>query len=122
MGMFDYLNCDYPLPVEGAPTTGYQTKNTPAQALDVYTIRADGTLWGQEYDFEDRSDPDAKGIMAFAGCATRVNHRDVFCPMTGEVRFYTSMDGGGWVEFSAYFTNGKLDILNVIEAPGAASG
>jgi hypothetical protein len=43
MGMFDYIACDYPLP-DGAPRTGYQTKDTPAQMLDTYTITEDGHL------------------------------------------------------------------------------
>ena len=67
MGMFDYINCEYPLPVDDAPKGDYQTKDTPAQSLDFYTIKADGTLWGQEYDIEDRSDPTAKGPLAMRG-------------------------------------------------------
>jgi hypothetical protein len=52
MGMFDYVKCHYPLPVKGAEDLIYQTKDTPSQWLDMYEIRADGTLW-----HEDRSDP-----------------------------------------------------------------
>ena len=118
MGMFDWLNCKYPLPVADAPVDGWQTKDTPAQACDVYTIREDGTLWGQEYDIEDRSDPNAVGINRIAGMATRVNIRDVPCDMTGEVRFYTSKGPSwdlGWIEFSAYFEGGKIQRLNLIE-------
>lgn len=118
MGMFDYLRCEYDLPIHDAPAEGWQTKSTPAQAMDVYTIRKDGTLWGQEYDIEDRSNPNAKGLNRIRGMATRVNHRDVRCTMTGEVRFYTSKDGDwgrGWIEISAYFVNGQIKHLEVIE-------
>jgi len=47
MGMFDYIVCDYPLP-EGAPREGWQTKGTPNQYLDKYTITEDGRLLDPE--------------------------------------------------------------------------
>lgn len=40
MGMFDDLRCHYPLPREGANALAYQTKDTPAQWMDLYEIRA----------------------------------------------------------------------------------
>ena len=43
MGLFDDVRCDYPLP-EGAPTDGYQTKDTAAQSLETYLIAEDGRL------------------------------------------------------------------------------
>lgn len=55
MGMFDTLRCKYPLPVTGASDLVYQTKDTPAQWLDYYEIREDGTLWHEAYDTEDQS-------------------------------------------------------------------
>lgn len=118
MGMFDYLKCEYDLPVDGAPVDGWQTKDTPAQWLDTYTIRKDGTLWAQEYDIEDHSNPNAEGIDAIIGCMTRVNIRDVPCDMTGEVVFYNFKDDQvrtGWVEFSAQFQSGKIVSLELIE-------
>ena len=47
MGMFDYIRCQYPLPA-GAPTDGYQTKDTEPQYLETLTIREDGTLVGAD--------------------------------------------------------------------------
>jgi hypothetical protein len=125
MGMYDYVRCDYPLPVDGANGLEFQTKDTAAQCLDKYEIREDGTLWHAEYDTEDRSNPNATGLMRFVGCMTRVNERWVFEPMTGEVRFYSSRTGkyedGSWVEFSAYFEEGKLRELHTLDdrAPNA---
>ena len=57
MGMFDYLRCSYQLPVEGANARNYQTKDTPAQLLDKYEIREDGTLWHQPVDYSENTDP-----------------------------------------------------------------
>lgn len=119
MGMFDELTCQYPLPVPGANALLFQTKDTPKQYLDRYEIREDGTLWHQDYDVEDRSDPNATGIMRFVGCMTRVNPRWEPMPYyTGEIVFYTfkhDEEQTGWVEFSAYFEHGKLTRLNVLK-------
>lgn len=125
MGMFDYLRCHYPLPVDGANALEFQTKDTDAQYMDKYEIREDGTLWHADYDTEDRSDQNAEGFARLFGCATRVNERWAFEPMTGEICFHASKTGnyqdGSWVEFSAYFVDGKLRELHVIKdkAPNA---
>lgn len=136
MGMFDDFLCRYPLPIPEANELDYQTKSTPAQGLDLYELRADGTLWHEDYDVEDRSDYGVAlragkdvselGLASLAGCLTRVNKRWVPEPLTGEIRFYTmyGLDGDkmvdteerdGWIEWSAYFKDGKLQQLNLIE-------
>jgi hypothetical protein len=118
MGMFDYLRCHYPLSIDGANELEFQTKDTDAQYLEHYEIREDGTLWHQDYDIEDQSDPKAEGLTALIGMMTPVNQRWVPEPITGEIRFYSSLDGkwekNSWVEFSAYFIKGKLQNLVVI--------
>ncbi len=108
MGMFDHLKCDYPLPVEGANARIYQTKDTPAQLLDNYEIREDGSLWHQSIDYND----DAPAESTFSPVEN----------FTGEIRFYDFQreDFGptgahGWIEWSAYFTKGKITALNLIE-------
>jgi hypothetical protein len=116
VGMFDYLKCHYPLPVEGANALEFQTKDTDAQFIDQYEIRADGTLWHQTYDTEDRSDPNAEGLEAFIGCMTRVNERWERDQHTGALEFYTSHNGG-WLEFSALFKDGSIQALVVVSEP-----
>lgn len=118
MGLYDDIRCKYPLPVDGANDLAYQTKDTPAQWCDSYEIREDGTLWHREYDTEDRSDPNAEGLMRLAGCATRVNERWTQVPdFVGEVRFYTCNGNNGieWIEWSAYFVDGKVAHMQLIE-------
>ena len=114
MGMFDYVRCHYPLPVEGAAALEYQTKDTPAQWMDQYEIRDDGTLWHEEYDTEDRSDQNAEGFERIFGIATRVNKRWEPVTMTGEIVFYA-----GDFEFSAYFVGGELKHLETLQTPNA---
>ena len=139
MGMFDTIKCKYPLPLAGANDLAYQTKDTDSQCCDLYEIREDGTLWHETYDTEDRSEvgkwmkenpgkevPETFGLLAWAGCGTRVNQKWEQVNITGEICFYTMYgveDGrmknvtsrNGWVEWSAYFVNGKLNQLNLVE-------
>jgi hypothetical protein len=75
MGVFDNVKCLYPTPWPDSKEWEWQTKDTPAQYLDDYEVREDGTLWHKEYDVEDHSDPHATGLKAMIGCMTRVNER-----------------------------------------------
>lgn len=121
MGMFDYIRCEYPMPATGANDLEYQTKDTPSQFMDLYLIRADGSLWREEYDIEDQSDPNATGLDALVGCATRVNKRFVPFDLTGGVAFsYYDPASRELVEWSSYFLNGKLRELHLIEDTRAA--
>jgi hypothetical protein len=130
MGMFDDLKCEYPLPLAGANDLNYQTKDTNAQYLDRYEIRADGTLWHEEYETEDRSKlgqwveahpgqetpEELKGFGALSGLMSSVNKRWVQEQITGEICFYTTLGEKhtGWIEWSAYFVAGKLKELHLI--------
>lgn len=115
MGMFDELRCHYPLTVPGANELLYQTKSFDAD-LDLYEIREDGTLWHQDYDVEDHSDPNAEGFMRFGGMMTRVRQRWEPVTLTGEVRFYSNLppDSSDWIEWSASFVDGRLRELHLV--------
>ena len=122
MGMYDYVKCEYPLPVAGANEFQYQTKDTPCQWLDLYVIKADGTLWHEEYDIEDHSKlsqwakdhpgeipPEKlKSILSMAGCMTRVNKRLVSEELTGGIRFYDWNKDRGMIEWCTFFIKGQL--------------
>lgn len=118
MGMFDYIVCEYPLPgVEHPEQYEWQTKDTPRQFLDYYRIDAEGQLWHEEYDIEDKSPATAwinehpgeplpkelEGLMGLAGACTRVNVRWEPEPLTCSICFYS--DAG---EFTAFFRKGLL--------------
>jgi hypothetical protein len=113
MGMFDELSCLYPLPAEGADGVEWQTKSLDC-TLDMFEIRADGTLWHEEYQIKDQSDPNATGLLRWVGSLARVNQRMVPYLYTGEVAFHGHRDGE-WFEFSAYFVSGDLTELHLIE-------
>lgn len=117
MGMFDNIKCSYKLPIEkDFSKEVFQTKNTPAQWLDHYEIREDGTLWHENYDTEDQSDPNEIGFKRFSGCCTKVNKRWEFVKdFIGEIRFYTTYNSDKCcIEFSSYFANGILKELHLI--------
>lgn len=120
MGMFDYLRCHYPLPVQGANALEYQTKDTGAQYMDQYEIRADGTLWHEEYDIEDHSDPNAEpGTFAsLRGMCARVRQRWVREEaLTGEICFsHWDSNTNAATTFSAYFVRGDLKHLETLES------
>jgi hypothetical protein len=121
--MFDELKCFYPLPVEGANDLLYQTKDTPSQYLELYEIRADGTLWHEEYDTEDLSeagnwmrehpDEEVPSNLSFAGCFTRTNKRMAPCDFFGAINFYSYINGN-WIEWTALFDEGKLLKIKLI--------
>ena len=115
--MFDYLRCDYPLPVAGANALEYQTKSTDAQFLDKYEIREDGTLW--HFAYEPRMQEDAEAPMGF--WMHRDNERWEHDAMTGEIVF-TAYPGDVFKEenrvtFSAYFVRGELKHLEHLKTP-----
>lgn len=117
MGMFDELNSVYPLPYPDANLLTYQTKSLNCQ-MDLYQIREDGTLWFQDYDIEDKSDPNATNPFdQLCGCMTRVNKRWQAVDFTGEVRFYSSFsrDWSDWIEWSAYFVGGLIRELHLVK-------
>lgn len=107
MGLFDYVRCHAPLPVVGADALEFQTKDTDWPYLERYEIRADGSLWRERYDIEDRSDPNAEGLLAMAGCMTRVNVRWEPEPLTGSLEFYADHNGR-WLSFDALFKDGRM--------------
>lgn len=102
MGMFDYIN------YEGKE---YQTRHTPAQLLDHYEIKSDGTLWHENYDLEIIPDETA----VFKQRWEYNNKRWEFCEkFIGEIRFYRALDADDWEEYSAYFKDGKMREINQI--------
>ena len=108
MGVYDYVKCEYSLP-EGAPSEGYQTKDTPAQFLDLYVITPDGRLLHERCD---REWVDVPGRPIFGGYLKEVSREMVEVPFRGEVSF-----GNGDWEFSGLFDDGRLLNLRVVRAP-----
>ena len=125
MGLFDDITCEMPLPECPEWATNFQTKDTPSQYMDRYCIREDGTLWVEEYDIEDHSDPDVEGLMRLAGMMTRVNKRwEKLADFDGAVDFYAFNHGGdkSWVEYRVVFVDGRVVKGPVLLSPLRGGG
>jgi len=106
MGMYDDIDVLIPLP-DGYVHTDFQTKSLVCN-LDLYQLREDGSLWHEDYDIEDHSDPKAKGMMRVRGMFARVNQRWVpVTDFTGELTFH-EFDDDTFYEYSTYFVDGQL--------------
>jgi len=101
----------------------FQTKDLEC-ALDFYVIEEDGTLWHEEYDTEDRSNPNAKGFERFSGCATKVNQRMVrMRDYTGKILLYSfitfsehgkmNLKNDYWIEWSLVFVDGVVKTVKL---------
>src|SRR5689334_11348593 len=114
MGMFDYIRCKMPMPTEPAPPSieWFQTKDTPTAFLwmDKWTIEEDGRLVKHGYRVEDRSDPNAKGLMRLCRAATRIDEpeNDETVPFHGDIGFghYDTKTKEDW-DYIARFTRSE---------------
>lgn len=120
MGLFDYIKCDYPLPDQGMQNAEFQTKDTDAQYMEMYRITTDGRLIHETVTREavpksERPYPDAEDWRAMIGCIRRIPTGDVEIPYHGDICFYASDKYGGWHEYVARFTEGRL--TRIIPSP-----
>lgn len=129
MGMFDWIECEMPLPEK--PDTakhGFQTKDTPDQMLTTYTITSDGLLMWRPYTYEDvprseRPYPDAPDDdpRSWFGASRKVEREPECLDFHGDIRFYTSDEDGGWWEYKARFTEGVCAGIEIVETPNRES-
>ncbi|MFQ5491888.1 MAG: hypothetical protein ACE5GE_14315 [Phycisphaerae bacterium] len=108
MGLFDDIRCKYPLGHPEVQDELFQTKDTPAQWLDKYEIREDGTLWHETYDTRiEESDDSLLGVRVY-----RDNPRWEQVPYVGELEMYTSLGkppDGTWYSFRFWFRDGRIN-------------
>lgn len=109
MGLFDYLRFESKrhLP-NGAPTEGYQTKDTPTQLMEVYEVRDDGSLWHESIKKHVRDEPDSLFGIVIERVGSQWRAQD----WTGEV---VALEGE-WC-FSLYFVRGWLCRIETLDKP-----
>jgi len=125
MGMFDDVVCKYPLPLPEDPkgycNNKYQTKDFD-NAMDVYEIHEDGTLWLHcaEYEYTD-GNPNAKSLIEKLPTRKEIKTwwQQIF-PITDTVRLYaydsdTNETYDYWIEYDVIFVDGKVTGAKVIE-------
>jgi hypothetical protein len=106
MGLYDNVKCDYPLPWAEAAGFGFewQTKSTDAPYMDRYEIRADGTLWHEQYTIRHEDDP--KAPFGFWQC--RDNPHWVRVNWNGEFEIHHLIDDHGWYQVQFWFRDGVV--------------
>ncbi len=124
MGMFDNIDCEFPLP--GVPDdtvlNDFQTKSFENR-LEVYTITKDGRLIHHRTKYESVPEEERPyfgtpkwedgTLFQLCGCMKTLSDGDVELDITDTIRFYTSTgdyDEGTfvWWEFEARFENGRM--------------
>jgi len=125
MGMFDDITCKYPLPLpedpKGYSNNKYQTKDFD-NAMDLYEIREDGTLWLRcaEYEYTD-GNPNAKSLIEKLPTRKEIKvwWQQIF-PITDTVRLYaydtdTNDKYDYWIECDVTFVGGKVTEAKLLE-------
>lgn len=122
MGMFDYVDCKYPLP-DAPPVQNerFQTKDFEDRLL-LYTITEDGRLLVETFDDHEVI---KDSTVRFGFYLKRTNERTEEVPFHGDFNFYTSAGNPTtpdewnspdvWYEYRARFTNGRLDWIKRIQ-------
>jgi len=114
--MFDDIVCKYPLPLpedtKGFKLGGFQTKDLD-NALDLYEIREDGTLWLFECEREYiEGDPNGVTFSERFGEVKQINKRWTHVKLTKTINMYAYQHGDGdydyWVEFTIEFVGGVI--------------
>lgn len=78
MGMYDIVECNYPLPKCPKRLDGWQTKSLDC-LLDTYRIDADGSIWKRASDFWDDENKGPKEFVKMADFTGSVEIHDMIC-------------------------------------------
>ena len=118
MGMYDSIDCQYPLPMPDDPkgytgSFGFQTKDFDC-ALDIYIIDKDGQLFLEQREMEwVEGNPNGKGFLEKSGYAKTVKTWLEPLNNTCTVEFYdyshsNNTDYDYWIMYEAVFVSGKI--------------
>lgn len=109
MGLFDTVIVEMPLP-GGIERDDFQTKDFDFPSMERYRIDAEGRLFHEAYDIEDRSDPTKTGFARYAGSLTRVNQRWEPCDFIGALHLfdYDQTQDPKAIEFIALVDHGQV--------------
>lgn len=89
MGLYDTIQCEYPLPEASHQDLDFQTKDLEC-FLGTYTVTRDGRL------------------MRHKGRGRFGLDRDIEWPLHGDLRMYTSLNRE-WIEYVVRFTHGRVE-------------
>jgi hypothetical protein len=118
MGMYNSVDCQYPLPMPEDPkgytgSHGFQTKDFEC-ALDVYIIDKDGQLLIERRDTEwIEGDPNGEGFLSKMGHLKTIKTWLEPLTNTCTIQFYdyfssNNTDYDYWIVYDAVFIEGKM--------------
>jgi hypothetical protein len=118
MGMYNSVDCHYPLPMPEDPkgytgSHGFQTKDFEC-ALDVYIIDKDGQLFLEQREMEwVLGNPSGKNFLEKSGYAKTVKTWLEPLTNTCTIQFYdyfssNNTDYDYWIVYDAVFIEGKM--------------
>jgi hypothetical protein len=128
MGMFDYVVCDYKLPLSETELSQLKTKvdweNMEFQtksfvewsSLEHFSIEEDGQLYKKVVEYEENDDREVDGDFPFTPPLKAVERGIERVDYTGEISFYNMIideDEDFWVEFKALFWKGDLKEIHL---------
>lgn len=133
MGLFDTLNCKYPLPLPSDlkevkdinfNELKYQTKDLD-NILGYYEIREDGTLWNKKIEQEYiAGNPNGKTFRERFGTIKTIKEWWEPCKFSGDISFYHSLqyneyantdwENDYWIEFKSIFIDGTLSKIDLV--------
>ena len=126
MGMFDDIECKYPLPQPENPRgfageIYFQTKDLEC-CLDKYEIREDGTFWLFNVEYEYPKDVDSMSLTEIsAGIKTkRTWYEQINISKT--IQMYSFIHGENdhdyWIQYDVTFADGKVNnvVISKFEA------
>jgi len=124
MGMYNSVDCHYPLPMPEDPkgytgSHGFQTKDFEC-ALDVYIIDKDGQLLIERRDSEwIEGDPNGKSFLDKMGHVKTIKTWLEPLTNTCTIQFYDFIDSNKtdydyFITYEAVFINGKISSVKII--------
>jgi hypothetical protein len=124
MGMYNSVDCQYPLPMPEDPkgytgSHGFQTKDFEC-ALDLYIIDKDGQLLIERRDTEwIEGDPNGEGFLSKMGHLKTIKTWLEPLTNTCTIQFYDYIDSDKtdydyFITYEAIFINGKMSSVKII--------
>jgi hypothetical protein len=125
MGMFDDVVCKYSLPMPEDPkgysgVVNFQTKDLE-NALSLFEIREDGTIWKQYHNWEFvPGDPLSKKLLERTGRARSVHKWYVQEKITRDVEIYSyqvsnETDNDYWISYQIKFIDGIIVEVKLLQ-------
>ena len=128
MGMFDYVVCDYKLPLTKVELSQlakevdwenmeFQTKSFAEwSCLEHFSIEEDGQLYKKTIEYEENDDEEVDEKFPYVPPFKKMEKGIERIDYTGEICFYNMImdeDDDFWVEFKAIFWKGDLKEIHL---------